>query len=103
MSLPEQEAAAMRRTWRFLLELGSGEKAVRPVGELRKEARELVKHFPLGGDLAEAAKRYAPELLGKVEREADQLAQEAARESARANEAERQPRQVEIPDALNIP
>lgn len=94
----------MRAAWRFLLGLRSGEvKIDGRIKEVRREAGDIVKHFPLGGDLENAAKRYAPELLGKVEREADQLAHEAAREAARADAAEQAPPQIEIPDALNIP
>lgn len=93
----------MRRAWSFLLGLSSGEVKLDRVKPVRQEARDIVKHFPLGGDLAEAAKRYAPELLGKVEREANQLAHEAARESNRANEAERRPAQIEVCEALNMP
>lgn len=68
--------------------LSSGEIKLRPAADVRAEARDIVRHFPLGGDLTEAAKRHAPELLGKVEREANQLAHEAAKESARADAAE---------------
>lgn len=97
----------MVRAWNFLLHLSSGELRVSGrVTELRKEARDIAKHFPLGGDLAEAAKRYAPELLGKVEREANELAQEAAREGARADKAEAtlEEREPTIPpDFLNMP
>jgi hypothetical protein len=103
VSLPEQEAAAMRRAWTFLLGLSSGGVKLDRAGPVRQEARDIVKHFPLGGDLADAAKRYAPELLGKVEREADQLAQEAARESARADAAERDTAPTIPPDYLNMP
>lgn len=107
MSLPDQEAAAMRAAWNFLLHLGSGEiRVTGRVTDLREEARDIVKHFPLGGDLAEAAKRYAPELLGKVEREADQLAHEAASQSARADRAEAALAEREPtipPDFLNMP
>lgn len=101
MSLPEQEAAAMRRVWTFLLGLSSGEVKLDRRLAVRVEALELVKHFPLGGDLEAAARRYAPELLGKVEREADQLAQEAANESARADAAET--RVEELDAFLNMP
>lgn len=94
----------MRLAWKFLLGLTSGEvKIDGRIKEVRREAGDIVKHFPLGGDLEAAARRYAPELLGKVEREADTLAHEAAREAARADAAERSPAQVDIPDALNIP
>lgn len=104
MSLPEQEARAMRRAWEFLLHLRSGEIRIDGhITKVRKEAGDIVKHFPLGGDLEAAARRYAPELLGKVEREADQLAQEAAREAARADELEKRYGEQPIPDSLNIP
>ncbi len=102
MSLPEEEARAMRRAWEFLLHLASGEiRIAGHITEVRQEARDIVRHFPLGGDLEAAAQRYAPELLGKVSREADQLAQEAAKEAARADEAEA--RFKPPPDNLNIP
>lgn len=103
MSLPEQEAAAMRRTWEFLLGLSSGEVKLDRVKPVREQARDIVKHFPLGGDLAAAARRYAPELLGKVEREADRLGQETARELKRADKAEQRPPKATIPDFLNVP
>lgn len=96
----------MVRAWNFLLGLSSGEVKLRPAADVRAEARDIVKHFPLGGNLAEAAKRYAPELLGKVEREADTLAQEAAREADRANAAEARAEELEPtipPDFLNMP
>lgn len=94
----------MRRAWEFLLHLSSGEIRIDGhITEVRREAGDIVKHFPLGGDLEAAARRYAPELLGKVELEADTLAHEAAREAARADKAESEPAQVDIPDALNIP
>jgi hypothetical protein len=87
----------MRRAWKFLLGLGSGEVSLKLKTPVRAEARDIVKHFPLGGNLEEAARRYAPELLEKVESEANELAREAARESARAA-GPRTP-----PDNLNIP
>lgn len=97
----------MQRAWNFLLHLSSGEiRVTGRVTELRAEARDIVRHFPLGGDLAEAAKRYAPELLGKVEREADQLAHDAAAEGARADAAEARAEELEPtipPDFLNMP
>lgn len=71
---------------------------------MRQEARDISKHFPLGGDIEAAARGYAPELLGKVEREADQLAQEAARESARADTAEAAlGARHQVKDYLNVP
>lgn len=104
MSLPEQEANAMREAWEFLLGLSSGKIKLDRAGPIREEARNISKHFPLGGDLAGAARRYAPKLLGKVEREADQLAQEAAREAARADAAEIEThRPHRVQDYLNIP
>jgi hypothetical protein len=94
----------MREAWNFLCALGSGDIRISGnITEVRKAARDIVKHFPLGGDLGEAAKRYAPELLGRVEREANQLAQEAACESKRADAAEKAPPKVDVSDALNIP
>jgi hypothetical protein len=93
----------MRSAWTFLLGLSSGEVKLRPAADLRAEARTIVKHFPLGGNLEHAAQRYAPELLGTVEREATQLAHEAAREAARADAAERRAAPEVPPDNLNIP
>lgn len=94
----------MRRAWEFLRHLGSGEIRIDGhITEVRQEAREILKHFPLGGDLQDAAKRYAPVLLGKVEREADDLAHEAARESARADSAEQALPQRAYPPYLNVP
>lgn len=55
MSLPEQEAHATRRAWKFLLGLSSGEVSLARAKPVREEARDIVKHFPLGGDLRSAA------------------------------------------------
>lgn len=96
----------MRRAWNFLLGLSSGKVKLDSRLAVRAEARDIVRHFPLGGDLAAAARSYAPELLGEVEREATQLAHEAARESARADKAEARAEELEPtmpPDYLNIP
>jgi hypothetical protein len=58
VSLVEQEQRATERAWRFLLDLGSGSKPVTgSVLALRAEARDIVKHFPLGGKLDEALER----------------------------------------------
>lgn len=105
MSLPHQESEAMRHAWSFLLGLSSGKVKLDRRLAVRAEARDIVKHFPLGGDLEAAAKSYAPELLGKVEREANQLAQEAAREAARADKAESALAEYTAipPDYLNVP
>lgn len=100
MSLPPEEARSMKAAWEFLLACSRGEYG-EGAADPMEPARDIIRHFPLGGDLEAAAKAYAPELLGKVEREADQLAQEAARESARADAAEA--RFADIPDSLNIP
>lgn len=74
------------------------DRPIREFSESEQEAEAL-------GDLAAAARRYAPELLGKskVEREADRLDQETTRKSKRADEAEQQPPKVTLPDFLNIP
>lgn len=106
MSLPPEELRSVQATWRFLLELNKGEHGVNTVG--RQLAHDILRHFPLGGDLEDAARKAAPELLGKVEREATQLAHEAARESARADKAEKElaaihERAATIPDYLNVP
>lgn len=93
----------MRRAWKFLLGLSSGEVKLDRVKPVREEARDILRHFPLGGDLSAAARSYAPKLLGKVEREATQYAHEAARESARADAAEKAPPVIEVQDYLNMP
>lgn len=64
MSLADQEAVAMRRAWLFLLGLSSGEVKLSPAADVRAEARSIVKHFPLGGDLEAAAREM-------LEREAE--------------------------------
>lgn len=93
----------MERAWAFLLGLSSGEVKLDRHLAVRAEAREIVKHFPLGGDLASAARRYAPELLGKVEREADQLTQQVGREAAARMKAERAAPVMQLDDSLNVP
>lgn len=101
MSLPEQEVRAMRRAWEFLLHLSSGEIRIDGhIAEVRQNARDIIRHFPLGGDLDSAARNYAPKLIEKLENEASQLAHEAAREAARADAAEAP---MTPPDSLNIP
>jgi hypothetical protein len=58
VSLPEQEQRATERAWRFLLDLGSGSTPVRGnVTALRAEARDISRHFPLGGRLDDALER----------------------------------------------
>lgn len=57
MSLPEQEARATQRAWKFLLGLSSGEVKLDRATPVREEARDIVKHFPLGGDLQSALER----------------------------------------------
>lgn len=47
MSLPEQEAHSLDRASDFLLRLGSGEYKVTSIRALRKEARDILKHYPL--------------------------------------------------------
>lgn len=47
MSLPRQEAVALGRAYGFLLALSSGEHPARPIRDLRAEARDIVKHYPL--------------------------------------------------------
>lgn len=59
MSLPDQEQRATERAWNFLLRLSSGE-IKRIPSEVRAEARDIAKHFPLGGDLKAAARRQRP-------------------------------------------
>lgn len=47
MSLPEQEARALERAREFLLALSSGRHPARPIRDLRAEARDIAKHYPL--------------------------------------------------------
>lgn len=53
MSLPEEEARALRRARKFLLGLSSGEVSLERRGPVREQARDIVKHFPLGGVVSE--------------------------------------------------
>lgn len=51
MSLPDQERNALEKTWKFLLDLGNSYGPYKRVpSNVRQEAHDLVKHFPLGGD-----------------------------------------------------
>ena len=47
MSLPDQEANSLDAAWHFLLALSSGEKSIHSITELRLEARQIAKHYPL--------------------------------------------------------
>lgn len=47
MSTTPEEARALERVRLFLLRLGSGAYRVDSITELRQDARNLVKHFPL--------------------------------------------------------
>lgn len=48
MSLPEQEARALRCAQEFLRDLSSGDRPViGKVTELRREARRILRHYPL--------------------------------------------------------
>ena len=50
MSTIDEENVALRQTWEFLLQLGSGYMPVTGhVTELRREARRLLRHYPIGG------------------------------------------------------
>lgn len=52
MSLPDEELRSVRSTWDFLLSLGNSYGPWKRVpSEVRREARFLSKHFPLGGEL----------------------------------------------------
>lgn len=93
MSLPEQEEFAMRRAWSFLLRLSSGEiKRIPTV--TRQEARSIVKHFPLGGDLKAAARRQMRE---------DSLLEEAVVAAREADPERDQGGPKAPPDHLNVP
>lgn len=51
MSLPVEEREAMRRVWRFLLDLGDSYGPWKGVpSAVRREARSVSRHYPLGGD-----------------------------------------------------
>jgi hypothetical protein len=102
MSLPPEEARSMEAAWGFLMACGRGEYG-EGAADPMQPARDILRHFPLGGDLEAAAQKAAPELLGKVEREANQLAQECAREAARADAAEDKLAPETVPDYLNVP
>ena len=47
MSTPDQEARALQRARVFLLALSSGQHPARPIRDLRAEARDIAKHYPL--------------------------------------------------------
>ena len=47
MSTREQEARALEAAWVFLLALSSGQHPARPIRDLRAEARDIAKHYPL--------------------------------------------------------
>lgn len=47
MSTPDQEARALERARVLLLALSSGEHPARPIRDLRAEARDIAKHYPL--------------------------------------------------------
>lgn len=52
MSLPDEELRAVRSTWEFLLELGNSYGGYKRVPlHVRLYARQLAKHFPLGGEM----------------------------------------------------
>ena len=46
MSLPDEEARALRYAQEFLLELSSGRPIAGKVTELRREARRILRHYP---------------------------------------------------------
>lgn len=46
MSLPDQEAAALEAARKFMLGVCSN-KPLRPISEVRAEARQIMRHFPL--------------------------------------------------------
>lgn len=65
MSLPDEERRALRETWEFLLGLSSGEVRLDRATPVRERARELARHFPLGGHVtARTAVPPDGELLG---------------------------------------
>lgn len=47
MSTKKEEAEALDRAWRFLLDLGSGRYRVESISKLRSDARQIARHFPL--------------------------------------------------------
>lgn len=53
VSLPDEEARALRRAWKFLLGLSSGEVSLDRRRPVRDQARDIARHFPLGGVVSE--------------------------------------------------
>lgn len=47
MSLPEEEARALDAVQDFMLRICSGEHPLRPITQVRAEARQLMRHYPL--------------------------------------------------------
>lgn len=47
MSLPEQEAEALRRAEDLLIRIGSGQYRVDSIRRLRADARAVLNHYPL--------------------------------------------------------
>lgn len=47
MSTQEQEARALKRAQVLLRDISSGKHPVRPITALRKEARDILRHYPL--------------------------------------------------------
>lgn len=47
VSTQEQEAYALDRAWRFLLDLSSGDYRVEGIKKLRQDARDIARHYPL--------------------------------------------------------
>lgn len=47
MSLPFEEARSLDAAFEFLCELSSGEYKVESIKKLRKDARTILRHYPL--------------------------------------------------------
>lgn len=67
---------------------------------MKTEVHDIVRRLrAVGGQL----QTDAADALESLESEADKLAHEAARESARADKAEKSPPTIEVSDFLNMP
>jgi hypothetical protein len=65
MTTPRERTRALIWTRDFLRELAHGDAAQLPAKELRAQARALLRHFPLPGDI-ELAHLAAPDWFGST-------------------------------------
>ena len=71
MTLPDERYRAVKNTQQFLRDLLDPKKTPRVPRTVRLQARTVLKHFPDGFHLDEAAKR-APEVFKKPARSGDE-------------------------------